>query len=151
MDSILLNNNQISYINGDLFYNYIKGRPLDVYINLANNKLTTVSLLVLFAMHTLKIRSESQWHLMDINAECIFTFQLPIKEINRIYEEARQTSQLFYPTFNLADNPWNCDNCSFLPEFQVRLQLWGGEFFGREVDTALKCLMLIWVFKNFKD
>lgn len=84
MDSILLNNNQISYINGDLFYNYIKGRPLDVYINLANNKLTT----------------------------------LPIKEINRIYEEARQTSQLFYPTFNLADNPWNCDNCSFLPEFQ---------------------------------
>lgn len=53
MDSILLNNNQISYINGDLFYNYIKGRPLDVYINLANNKLTTVSCLVLFVVHAL--------------------------------------------------------------------------------------------------
>ncbi|XP_042863806.1 protein singed wings 2-like [Penaeus japonicus] len=84
MDSILLNNNQISYVNGDLFYNYIKDRPLDVYINLASNKLTT----------------------------------LPIKEINKIYEEARKTSQLYYPNFNLADNPWNCDNCSFLPEFQ---------------------------------
>lgn len=51
MDSILLNNNQISYVNGDLFYNYIKDRPLDVYINLASNKLTTVSDL-LFVVHT---------------------------------------------------------------------------------------------------
>lgn len=63
----------------------------------------------------------------SIDAECIVTLQLPIKEINRIYDEARKTSQ-FYPTFNLADNPWNCDNCSFLPEFQVRLwELFLGE------------------------
>lgn len=47
LDLILLNNNLIKHIDGDLLYNYLKNRSKkDFKINLANNKLETVSIFV---------------------------------------------------------------------------------------------------------
>nr|XP_045594919.1 protein singed wings 2-like [Procambarus clarkii] len=84
IDSISLNHNRITYMDGELYYNYIKNRSLDIGILLAHNKLST----------------------------------MPVKEMRQLYNEAVKEGKIHLPTFDLGHNPWNCDDCNFLPDFQ---------------------------------
>ncbi|KAG7157747.1 halfway-like [Homarus americanus] len=65
IDSILLDHNHISYMDGQLFYNY-----------------------------------------------------MPVKEMKRVYDEGLKQGKSYFPTFSLGNNPWNCDDCQFIQEFQ---------------------------------
>lgn len=51
LDHVNLKNNKISYIDGDLFYNYVKNRSHNMHINLSNNHLRTVPIWALRKVH----------------------------------------------------------------------------------------------------
>ncbi|KAK8751831.1 hypothetical protein OTU49_010539, partial [Cherax quadricarinatus] len=84
IDSIALNYNRISYMDGELYYNYIKNRSMDIIIKLAYNGLKT----------------------------------MPVKIMKQVHNEAAKEGKNHLPMFDLSNNPWNCDDCSFLPDFQ---------------------------------
>lgn len=51
LDHVILKNNQISYIDGDLFYNFLKNRSHNIHINLSNNRLRTFPVWALRKVH----------------------------------------------------------------------------------------------------
>ncbi|XP_071536540.1 protein singed wings 2-like isoform X2 [Panulirus ornatus] len=46
---------------------------------------------------------------------------LPVREIRQVFNEAVQEGESYLPHLGLGNNPWNCDDCDFLSEFQAIL------------------------------
>lgn len=43
---------------------------------------------------------------------------LPVKHLERMYEDYTRKGHRYIPIFKLGGNPWNCDDCAFLVPFQ---------------------------------
>ncbi|KAK3869160.1 hypothetical protein Pcinc_025515 [Petrolisthes cinctipes] len=44
--------------------------------------------------------------------------RFPVDDVQPLYDEALENGIYHLPVFGLGYNPWNCDDCSFLPGFQ---------------------------------
>ncbi|KAK8404923.1 hypothetical protein O3P69_001491 [Scylla paramamosain] len=43
---------------------------------------------------------------------------LPVKHLERMYDDYTRKGHRYIPIFHLGGNPWNCDDCAFLVPFQ---------------------------------
>ncbi|XP_042878032.1 protein singed wings 2-like [Penaeus japonicus] len=89
LDHVILKNNQISYIDGDLFYNYVKNRSHNIHINLSNNRLRTLPIWTLRKVHEDgKFSNLTIYHLVDLRGNpwdcnnCSF-----VEEFRDFYQE----------------------------------------------------------------
>lgn len=55
---------------------------------------------------------------LSINLSYNHLSNFPVEDVQRLYDEALENGIHHLPVFHLGYNPWNCDDCSFLPGFQ---------------------------------